>query len=337
MPTHDRLLEVIDLKTYFDTDEGTVKAVDGVSFHLDKGETLAVVGESGSGKSVMSLSMMRLIPTPPGRIAGGKIMFEGKDLVTKTEREMRKIRGNDISMIFQEPMTSLNPVYTVGDQIAEAIVLHQGKSHREAMKMAAEMLDLVGIPEPGKRVKNFPHQMSGGMRQRVMIAMALSCGPKLLIADEPTTALDVTIQAQILDLMRKLQNEIGMSILFITHDLGVVAEMADRAVVMYAGRAVEEAHVNDIFANPQMPYTLGLLNSIPRVDRAAEHQDRLMAIPGNVPNPLNLPQGCAFHPRCRFVQDKCKVAIPNLEDTGNGHMVRCVRWQELDLKAEIPA
>ncbi len=337
MPTKDRLLEVIDLKTYFDTDEGTVKAVDGVSFHLDKGETLAVVGESGSGKSVMSLSMMRLIPTPPGRIAGGKILFEGKDLVTRTEREMRKIRGNDISMIFQEPMTSLNPVYTVGDQIAEAIVLHQGKSHREAMKMAAEMLDLVGIPEPGKRVKNFPHQMSGGMRQRVMIAMALSCGPKLLIADEPTTALDVTIQAQILDLMRKLQNEIGMSILFITHDLGVVAEMADRAVVMYAGRAVEEAHVNDIFANPQMPYTLGLLNSIPRVDRAAEHQDRLQAIPGNVPNPLNLPQGCAFHPRCRFVQDKCKVAIPNLEDTGNGHMVRCVRWQELDLKAEIPA
>ena len=337
MANKERLLEVIDLKTYFDTDEGTVKAVDGVSFHLDKGETLAVVGESGSGKSVMSLSMMRLIPTPPGRIAGGKIMFEGKDLVTKTEREMRRIRGNDISMIFQEPMTSLNPVYTVGDQIAEAIVLHQNKSYREAMKLAADMLDLVGIPEPGKRVKNFPHQMSGGMRQRVMIAMALSCGPKLLIADEPTTALDVTIQAQILDLMRKLQNEIGMSILFITHDLGVVAEMADRAVVMYAGRAVEEAHVNDIFADPKMPYTLGLLNSIPRVDRAAEHQERLQAIPGNVPNPLNLPVGCAFHPRCRFVQEKCKVAVPDLEDTGHGHMVRCVRWQELDLKAEIPA
>ena len=337
MANKERLLEVVDLKTYFDTDEGTVKAVDGVSFHLDKGETLAVVGESGSGKSVMSLSMMRLIPTPPGRIAGGKILFEGKDLVTKTEREMRRIRGNDISMIFQEPMTSLNPVYTVGDQIAEAIVLHQNKSYRDAMKLAAEMLDLVGIPEPGKRVKNFPHQMSGGMRQRVMIAMALSCGPKLLIADEPTTALDVTIQAQILDLMRKLQNEIGMSILFITHDLGVVAEMADRAVVMYAGRAVEEAHVNDIFADPKMPYTLGLLNSIPRVDRAAEHQERLQAIPGNVPNPLNLPAGCAFHPRCRFVQDKCKVAVPDLDDTGHGHMVRCVRWQELDLKAEIPA
>ncbi len=337
MPNNDRLLEVNGLKTYFDTDEGTVKAVDGVSFHLDKGETLAVVGESGSGKSVMSLSVMRLIPTPPGRIAEGQILFEGQDLVKKSEREMRRIRGNDISMIFQEPMTSLNPVYTVGDQIAEAIVLHQGKSYREAMKLAADMLDLVGIPEPGKRVKNYPHQMSGGMRQRVMIAMALSCGPKLLIADEPTTALDVTIQAQILDLMRKLQNEIGMSILFITHDLGVVAEMADRAVVMYAGRAVEEAHVNDIYANPKMPYTLGLLNSIPRVDRAAEHQDRLQAIPGNVPNPLHLPEGCAFHPRCRFVQDQCKVANPTLDDAGGGHMVRCIRWKELDLKSEIQA
>ncbi|HZJ08848.1 MAG TPA: ABC transporter ATP-binding protein [Trueperaceae bacterium] len=337
MANSDRLLEVNDLKTYFDTDEGTVKAVDGVSFHLDRGETLAVVGESGSGKSVTSLSVMRLIPTPPGRIASGQILFEGQDIVKKSEREMRRIRGNDISMIFQEPMTSLNPVYTVGDQIAEAIVLHQGKRYREAMKLAADMLDLVGIPEPSKRVKNYPHQMSGGMRQRVMIAMALSCGPKLLIADEPTTALDVTIQAQILDLMRKLQQEIGMSILFITHDLGVVAEIADRAVVMYAGRAVEEAEVNDIFANPKMPYTLGLLNSIPRVDRAAEHQERLQAIPGNVPNPLNLPVGCSFHPRCRFVQEKCKAAIPPLEDTGNGHQVRCVRWDELDLKSEILA
>ncbi|HEX7039246.1 MAG TPA: ABC transporter ATP-binding protein [Trueperaceae bacterium] len=337
MARSERLLEVIDLKTYFDTDEGTVKAVDGVSFHLDRGETLAVVGESGSGKSVTSLSVMRLIPTPPGRIAGGQILFEGQDLVKKSEREMRKIRGNDISMIFQEPMTSLNPVYTVGDQIAEAIVLHQGKTYREAMRMAAEMLDLVGIPEPGKRVKNYPHQMSGGMRQRVMIAMALSCGPKLLIADEPTTALDVTIQAQILDLMRKLQDEIGMSILFITHDLGVVAEIADRAVVMYAGRAVEEADVNAIFAEPLMPYTLGLMNSIPRVDRASEHQERLQAIPGNVPNPLDLPEGCAFHPRCRFAQERCKEAIPPLEDAGNGHQVRCVRWNELDLKSEIRA
>jgi oligopeptide/dipeptide ABC transporter ATP-binding protein len=337
MPSSDRLLEVTDLKTYFDTDEGVVKAVDGVSFHLDRGETLAVVGESGSGKSVTSLSVMRLIPTPPGRIASGQMLFEGQDLVGKSEREMRRIRGNEISMIFQEPMTSLNPVYTVGDQIAEAIVLHQGKSYRDAMKLSIEMLDLVGIPEPAKRVKNYPHQMSGGMRQRVMIAMALSCGPKLLIADEPTTALDVTIQAQILDLMRKLQREIGMSILFITHDLGVVAEVADRVVVMYAGRAVEEGDVNDIFARPQMPYTLGLMNSIPRVDRAAEHQDRLEAIPGNVPNPLYLPEGCAFHPRCRFATDECKKVNPALEDTGNGHMVRCIRWKDLDLKQEMVA
>ena len=337
MPSSDRLLEVNDLKTYFDTDEGTVKAVDGVSFHIDKGETLAVVGESGSGKSVASLSAMRLIPTPPGRIADGEILFEQQDLVKKSEREMRRIRGNEISMIFQEPMTSLNPVYTVGDQIAEAIVLHQGKSYREALRLAAEMLDLVGIPEPGKRIKNYPHQMSGGMRQRVMIAMALSCGPKLLIADEPTTALDVTIQAQILDLMRKLQGEIGMSILFITHDLGVVAEVANRVVVMYAGRAVEEGSAEEIFGEPKMPYTLGLMNSIPRVDRAVIHQERLEAIPGNVPNPLFLPTGCSFHPRCKFAIEECQQAIPQLEDSGNGHMVRCIRWQELDLKEEVPA
>ena len=331
----ERLLEVNDLKTYFDTDEGTVRAVDGVSFHIDKGETLGVVGESGSGKSVTSLSVMRLIPSPPGRIASGEMLFEGEDLVKKSERDMRRIRGNEISMIFQEPMTSLNPVYTVGHQIAEAIVLHQGKSYRQAMILAAEMLDLVGIPEPGERVKNYPHQMSGGMRQRVMIAMALSCGPKLLIADEPTTALDVTIQAQILELMNKLQDEIGMSILFITHDLGVVAEVADRVVVMYAGRAVEEGSVNEIFGRPQMPYTVGLMNSIPRVDRAALHQERLVAIPGNVPNPLFLPEGCAFHPRCRYAKDVCKEAVPPLEDTGDGHMVRCIRWQELNLKEEV--
>ena len=334
MPSSDRLLEVNDLKTYFDTDEGTVKAVDGVSFHIDKGETLGVVGESGSGKSVTSLSTMRLIPQPPGRFAAGEIKFEGQDLLKKSEREMRKIRGNEISMIFQEPMTSLNPVYTVGDQISEAIQLHQGKTRRQGMKMATEMLDLVGIPEPGKRVKNYPHQMSGGMRQRVMIAMALSCSPKLLIADEPTTALDVTIQAQILDLMRSLQEEIGMSILFITHDLGVVAEVAERVVVMYAGRAVEEASVGDIYANPRMPYTRGLLNSIPRVDKVAEHQERLEAIPGNVPNPLSLPEGCAFHPRCKYATDVCTAGIPPLEDIGEGHMVRCVRQSEIDLKKD---
>ena len=335
MADSDKLLEVNNLKTYFDTDDGTVKAVDGVSFHIDRGETLAVVGESGSGKSVTSLSIMRLIAQPPGRIADGQILFEGEDLVKKSEAQMRKIRGNDISMIFQEPMTSLNPVYTVGDQIAEAIVLHQNKNRRQAMKLATEMLDLVGIPEPGKRVHEYPHQMSGGMRQRVMIAMALSCGPKLLVADEPTTALDVTIQAQILDLMRKLQKEIGMSILFITHDLGVVAEIADRVVVMYAGRAVEEADVQTIYAQPQMPYTLGLLNSIPRVDKAAQHQERLEAIPGNVPNPLYLPAGCSFHPRCRFAIDECQEAVPALEDTGGGHMVRCIRWDDLTLEEKV--
>ena len=337
MAQSERLLEVNNLQTYFDTDEGTVKAVDGVSFHLDKGETLAVVGESGSGKSVTSLSVMRLIATPPGRIAGGEILFNGQNLLKKSEREMRKIRGNDISMIFQEPMTSLNPVYTVGDQIAEAIVLHQGKSYKQAMKMSADMLELVGIPEPGKRVRNYPHQMSGGMRQRVMIAMALSCGPQLLIADEPTTALDVTIQAQILDLMRKLQREIGMSILFITHDLGVVAEIADRVVVMYAGKAVEEAEARTIFAEPLMPYTMGLLNSIPRVDKAAEHQERLEAIPGNVPNPLYLPEGCDFHPRCRFMIEECKAAVPPLIDSGGGHTVRCIRWDEIGAERKAVA
>lgn len=330
-----RLVDVKDLKVHFFTDDGVVKAVDGVSFHIEKGETLAVVGESGSGKSVTSLAMMRLIPNPPGKIVAGTMFFRGKDgkvkdLAKEDEASMRKIRGNDIAMIFQEPMTSLNPVYTVGDQISEAIVLHQGKSKKEALEQAAEMLDLVGIPEPKKRLANYPHQMSGGMRQRVMIAMALSCNPSLLIADEPTTALDVTIQAQILELMNKLREEIGMSILFITHNLGVVAEMADRVVVMYAGRAVEEADVVPTYKKPLHPYTMGLLNSVPRLDLAATHQQRLEAIPGNVPNPLNLPQGCAFHPRCKFFKPGlCDADIPILQDAGNGHMVRCVRWAEI--------
>ncbi len=337
MSRSDRLLEVNHLKTTFNTDEGTVKAVDGVSFHLHRGETLGVVGESGSGKSVTSLSVMRLIPTPPGRIAAGEIVFEGQDLLTQTEHTMRHLRGNEISMIFQEPMTSLNPVFTVGHQIAETIILHQGKTKREALQSAADMLDRVGIPEPGKRIEEYPHQMSGGMRQRVMIAMALSCNPKLLIADEPTTALDVTIQAQILDLMRTLQEDTGMSILFITHDLGVIAEMADRVVVLYAGRAVEEGNVHDLFAEPKMPYTLGLMNSIPRVDKAADGQSKLETIPGNVPNPLSLPSGCAFHPRCRFAIENCKHNVPPLVDAGAGHMVRCIRWQELNLKEEIIA
>ena len=336
----DKLLDVKGLKTYFFTDEGVVKSVDGVTFHIQRGETLAVVGESGSGKSVTSLSIMRLIAMPPGKIVEGEILFRGKDgvqknLVTAPENEMRKIRGNDISMIFQEPMTSLNPVYTIGDQIAEAVMLHQGKNRRDGMEAAAQMLELVGIPAARKRVNEYPHQMSGGMRQRVMIAMALSCNPALLVADEPTTALDVTIQAQILDLMRKLQQEIGMSILFITHNLGVVAEMADRVVVMYGGRVVEEGEVLDIFKAPKHPYTMGLLNSMPRVDHAAEYdrskgakKERLEAIPGNVPNPLNLPPGCAFEPRCKFAVPECSRAVPALEDTGAGHMSRCIRWRE---------
>ncbi len=266
MPNENRLLEVKNLKVYFDTDEGTVKSVDDISFHIDKGETLAVVGESGSGKSVTSLAVMRLIPIPPGRIAGGEIIFNGRDLLKLSEREMRRIRGNDISMIFQEPMTSLNPVYTVGDQIAEAIVLHQKKSRSQAMKLAIEMLELVEVPEPAKRVHYYPHQMSGGQRQRVMIAMALSCNPSLLIADEPTTALDVIIQAQILDLIKKLQQEIGASVLFITHDLGVVAEIANRVVVMQKGVIVEQGTAMDIFTNPQHPYTQRLLGAVPRID-----------------------------------------------------------------------
>ncbi|WP_127143904.1 ABC transporter ATP-binding protein [Pelagibacterium montanilacus] len=323
------LLEVEDLKVHFDTDDGTVRAVDGVSFHIDKGETLGVVGESGSGKSVTSLAIMRLLSMPPARFAGGAIRLDGEDLIAKSEPEMRKVRGNDVAMIFQEPMTSLNPVHMVGNQIAEVVMLHRRQSRDEAWSRAIEMLELVGIPEPARRARNYPHEMSGGMRQRVMIAMALACDPKLLIADEPTTALDVTIQAQILDLMRRLQKEIGMSILFITHDLGVIAEIADRVVVMYAGRAVEEAAVADIFASPRMPYTMGLLDSIPRLGASGLDRQPLHAIPGNVPNPLRLPPGCAFDPRCRYRAEICAAGEPRLEDAGGGHMVRCVRWVQV--------
>jgi oligopeptide/dipeptide ABC transporter ATP-binding protein len=328
-PVSDVLVDVAGLKTYFFTDDGVVKAVDGVDFQIKKGETLGVVGESGCGKSVTALSILRLIANPPGRIVEGSITYSGRDLTRISERDMRKVRGNDISMIFQEPMTSLNPVYTVGDQIAEAITLHQGKTRREAMQLAAEMLDLVGIPVPQKRIHEYPHQMSGGMRQRVMIAMALSCNPGLLIADEPTTALDVTIQAQILELMKKLKEDIGMSILLITHDLGVVAEMAERVSVMYAGRVVEAGTATQIYKSPRHPYTRGLLNSVPRVDKAAEKQQRLTAIEGVVPNPLYLPSGCAFHPRCPYVKEECKQAIPPLEETGDGQLVRCIRWREI--------
>lgn len=314
------LLRLEDLKTYFHTEDGVVKAVDGVTFEIYKGETLGVVGESGCGKSVTSLSIMRLIPNPPGKIAGGKIWFDGEDLVNKTDAEMRKIRGNDISMIFQEPMTSLNPVFTVGMQIAEAIILHQKVSKKEALAKAVEMLKKVGIPSPEKRVHDYPHQLSGGMRQRVMIAMALSCNPKLLIADEPTTALDVTIQAQILELMKELKDEYNTAIMLITHDLGVVAEVCQRVAVMYAGKVVEYADVETIFGRPQHPYTWGLLRSIPKLDGNVK---RLEVIDGVVPNPLHLPTGCAFHPRCRFATDQCKEREPEIAELRSGHSVRC--------------
>lgn len=326
----ERLLDVKDLKTYFYTSDGVVPAVDGVNFHVRRGETLGIVGESGCGKSVTSLSVMRLIPYPPGKIVEGSIEFEGQDLLQKSEAEMRKIRGNLISMIFQEPMTSLNPVYTIGDQICEAIELHQGLKRREATEKAIEMLRLVGIPLPERRINEYPHQLSGGMRQRVMIAMALSCNPRLLIADEPTTALDVTIQAQILELMKKLKQELGMAIMLITHDLGVVAEMAQRVVVMYAGKIVEEADVVSIFRKPLHPYTQGLLDSIPSMDR---EKGRLHVIDGVVPNPLFMPTGCRFNPRCPHAMDICREREPVLEPAGEGRFVAC--WLRSNANEEV--
>ncbi|RCW55387.1 ABC transporter ATP-binding protein [Halanaerobium sp. ST460_2HS_T2] len=323
----EKLVEVKNLKTYFYTEEGIVKAVDGVDFEIYPGETLGVVGESGCGKSVTSLSIMRLVESPPGRIEAGEIIFKGKDLIKISEKEMRKIRGNDISMIFQEPMTSLNPVYTVGDQIMEAIILHKGVNKKEARRQAIEMLQKVGIPLPEQRVDEYPHQLSGGMRQRVMIAMALSCDPQLLIADEPTTALDVTIQAQILELMNSLKESYGMAIMMITHDLGVIAEVSDRVAVMYAGKVVEYSEVNTLFDDPKHPYTWGLMNSIPKLDKDV---DRLEAIPGSVPSPLNFPEGCKFNTRCPLAADKCFDQEPPLEDTGGGHLARCWRYKDLE-------
>ena len=326
----ERLLEVKGLKTYFFTSDGVVPAVDGITYHVDKGETLGIVGESGCGKSVTSLSVMRLIPDPPGKITAGQIFFEGENLLEKSGSEMRKIRGNQISMIFQEPMTSLNPVYTVGDQIAEAIELHQGLNRRDAMDKAVGMLKLVGIALPERRVKEYPHQLSGGMRQRIMIAMALSCNPKLLIADEPTTALDVTIQAQILELMKALKKELGMAIMLITHDLGVIAEMAQRVVVMYAGKIVEEADAISIFRSPLHPYTEGLLKSIPRLDRA---KGRLHVIEGVVPNPLYMPEGCRFHPRCPYAMDICRAQEPDFVQVSEERQVAC--WLKSKLAKEV--
>ena len=317
------LLSVENLRTGFDTRDGFLRAVDGVDFEIPQGGTLGVVGESGSGKSVTALSVMRLIDRP-GRIAeGSHIHFEGRDLAELEESELERIRGNDISMIFQEPMTSLNPVFTVGDQISEAVQLHQNVGHKDAMDRAVEMMQLVGIPSPAQRVQDYPHQLSGGMRQRVMIAMALSCNPKLLIADEPTTALDVTIQAQILELLNELKAKLGMAVLLITHDMGVIAETAQRVMVMYAGKVVEEAPVKELFKEPLHPYTQGLLRSIPRIDTAAIHKQRLEAIPGVVPSLLNLPQGCRFAPRCQFVKPMYTEKEPPLKEVKPGHKVAC--------------
>jgi len=318
------LLEVDNLKTHFFTRDGVVRAVDGVSFTVAPGETLAIVGESGCGKSVTALSILRLIASPPGRIIPGKVLFEGRDLLTLREDEMRRVRGNRISMIFQEPMTSLNPALTVGRQIAESLILHRGLSHKDAMASAVEMLRKVRIPEAERRVREYPHELSGGMRQRVMIAMALACGPRLLIADEPTTALDVTIQAQILELMHELARETGASIILITHDLGVVAEMAHRVVVMYAGRKVEEAPVEELFAHPRHPYTRGLLGSMPHLGDSvrSETPQRLVEIPGVVPSLKEEQPGCLFAPRCPNVIARCTQEVPPLIDRGN-HAAAC--------------
>jgi oligopeptide/dipeptide ABC transporter ATP-binding protein len=321
----DTLVSVENLKTYFYTEDGTVPAIDGVSFEVKKGETLAIVGESGSGKSVTSLSIMRLIPSPPGKILEGDIKFQGESLLTKSEKEMRSIRGNRISMIFQEPMTSLNPVYKVGDQISETIILHQKKNKKEALTEAINLLNLVGIPEPERRINQYPHELSGGMRQRVMIAIALACHPELLIADEPTTALDVTIQNQILQLMKNLKQKSNMSIMLITHDLGVVAEMADRVVVMYSGQVVEQGDVFTIFENPKHPYTEGLLKSMPSADKRV---GKLYAIDGVVPNPLNLPPGCRFAERCEYATALCHQEMPQIQQINDEEVVRC--WKYTD-------
>ncbi len=320
----ERLLEVKNLKTYFFTDEGIVRAVDGVDLHVDKAETLGVVGESGCGKSVTALTIMRLIPQPPGRIVEGEIRYNGQNLLELPPPQMRKVRGKEISMIFQEPMTSLNPVFTVGEQIAEALRLHEKLGRREAMEKTVEMLRLVHIPNAERRVKEYPHQLSGGMRQRVMIAMALSCNPKLLIADEPTTALDVTIQAQILELLNELKARFRMSVMLITHDMGVIAETAQRVVVMYAAKVAEQAPVTELFKEPLHPYTQGLLRSIPRIDLAATQKRRLETIPGVVPTIKgDVPPGCRFAPRCPYAMAVCTEKDPILKEVRPGHKVSC--------------
>ena len=328
--TDDLILDVKNLKTVFFTNSGLFKAVDDVSFNVRRGETLAIVGESGCGKSVSALSIMRLVPDPPGKIVGGSVTLEGKDLLALDEEAMRDIRGNRMSMIFQEPMTSLNPVMRIGDQITEALRLHQNMTAKQAWARAVEMLKLVRIPEAERRAREYPHQLSGGMRQRAMIAMALACRPALLIADEPTTALDVTIQAQILALIVELQKELGTGLILITHDLGVVAQTAQRVIVMYAGRKVEEASVDDLFADPRHPYTRGLMASMPAVISLGARTDvRLTEIPGMVPSLTNLPPGCAFAPRCPLAVERCQQEYPPLQDFGGHHRAACWRAAEL--------
>jgi oligopeptide/dipeptide ABC transporter ATP-binding protein len=316
----DVLLDVANLSTHFRSSDGVFKAVDDISFTVRRGETLGIVGESGCGKSVTSLSIMGLVPQPPGLIAGGEIRFAGRDLLRLSKREMRGVRGRDISMIFQEPMTSLNPVHRIGDQIVEGILMHEKVSHDAAWQRAVQMLDRVGIPSPDQRATDYPHQLSGGMRQRAMIAIALACRPKLLIADEPTTALDVTIQAQILDLLRELQQQTGTAIILITHDLGVVAELAHRVVVMYAGKVVETAEVGGLFGDPHHPYTLGLLGSVPKLH---VEEQRLAIIEGTVPNPYSMPEGCKFNPRCPFADARCRREVPQLLPAAERHLAAC--------------
>jgi oligopeptide/dipeptide ABC transporter ATP-binding protein len=329
--TAQPVLELDDLRTYFDTRDGVVKAVDGLSFAVRPGEILGIVGESGCGKSITALSVMQLVPSPPVRYASGEIRYKGRDLLKASDADMRRIRGNDISMIFQDPMSSLNPVLSIGDQLTEAIMLHQGLGSKAALDHAQEMMELVHIPEPRRRLSEYPHQLSGGMRQRVMIAMALSCNPSVLIADEPTTALDVTIQAQILALMEEIRDKMKTAIILITHDLGVVAEMCDRVLVMYAGRKVEEADVIEIFERPEHPYTRGLMRSVPRItgDEVPEHGARLSEIPGIVPALTDLPVGCTFAARCPFAQDQCRAEYPALEAKRPDHLAAC--WQSANL------
>ncbi len=316
-----RLLDVKGLETRFFTQDGIVHAVNGISYSLDEGETLAIVGESGCGKSVGVMSLLRLIPQPPGKVTAGEVWFDGKDLLKMSDEDIRQVRGNRIAMVFQDPMTSLNPVLTVGFQLSEALILHMGLDKTAARKRSVELLEMVGIPQAANRLDDYPHQFSGGMRQRVMIAMGLSCNPQLLIADEPTTALDVTIQAQIADLVKRLRDEIGMAIIWITHDLGVVAGLAHRVIVMYAGFIVEEASVKELYGNPRHPYTVGLLGSLPRLDEARAH--RLTSIEGLPPDLIDLPKGCPFYARCHYRIDRCATENPHLEPVGPGHRIAC--------------